>query len=115
MNPALAHSEILVAELKKMHPQEKGWIFVPEMRFGTGYGGIKEQRIDAWAIQAWETPEQQGSNKRNNHTVEIGGVTRTVSQWARIQGVSADLIFCRIRRGWSGPDAVLEPKRIFRG
>lgn len=29
------------------------WIFYSELRFGTGYGRLAEQRIDAWAMHCW--------------------------------------------------------------
>ena len=41
----------LITELRKFHGD--GWIFLPEVRLGTGYGHLVETRIDAWAIQAW--------------------------------------------------------------
>lgn len=55
--PTSAFAEVtgseLVRELRKMHDAEKGWIFIDELRMGTGYGSMQEQRLDAWAIQAW--------------------------------------------------------------
>ncbi len=51
-SPAPASKDLLLA-LKIMHPPDLGWVFVPELRMGTGYGRLKEQRLDAWAICAW--------------------------------------------------------------
>lgn len=45
----------LLDELARLHDPTNGWIFVRELRLGTGWGGFKEQRLDAWAIQAWHT------------------------------------------------------------
>jgi hypothetical protein len=59
----------------------------------------------------WETLEQQANNKRNNHNIEISGVVKTISQWAREYGLPADCCFCRIRRGWDKVDAVTTPRR----
>ena len=47
-------SGFLIQELAKKHLTEHGWLFFPELRIGTGYGHINEQRLDAWAIQAWK-------------------------------------------------------------
>lgn len=41
----------LLAAVAKYH--DYSWIFVPELRVGTGYGKDVEQRIDAWAIHPW--------------------------------------------------------------
>jgi len=45
--------EILEA-LAALHTDKAGWVFVPEMRTGSGYGGMDEQRLDAWAICCWK-------------------------------------------------------------
>jgi hypothetical protein len=50
----LISSNLLIRELAKMHNEGAGWQFVDELRVGTGYGAAKEQRFDAWAIQAWD-------------------------------------------------------------
>jgi len=47
-------ASFLIQKLKQMHPQNTGWQFVEELRVGTGFGGVREQRFDAWAIQAWQ-------------------------------------------------------------
>ena len=39
--------------LAAAHPPEAGWVFVRELRMGTGYGRSVEQRLDAWAVQCW--------------------------------------------------------------
>lgn len=57
----------------------------------------------------WETAFEQGGNKRNNHLVSVSGITRTVSAWARLLPADPDAIFTRIRRGWSGREAVTIP------
>ena len=44
---------VLLAALAEMHSEKRGWIFLPELRLGTGYGRDVEQRLDGWAIQAW--------------------------------------------------------------
>lgn len=43
----------LLNALRLMHTGHQGWIFLDELRMGTGWGTLKEQRLDAWAINAW--------------------------------------------------------------
>ena len=43
----------IVETLAAAHSAEHGWVFVRELRMGTGYGGGVEQRLDGWAIQCW--------------------------------------------------------------
>jgi len=43
----------MLVALGAMHPRERGWVFLPELRIGTGFGRLSEQRLDAWAIQGW--------------------------------------------------------------
>ena len=51
---AITAKELLKA-LAGLHAGQGGWVFIPEMRFGTSYGFNQEQRFDAWAINAWRT------------------------------------------------------------
>jgi len=51
-------SDFLLNELRTLHPDSEGWVFVAELRMGSGYGGLQEQRIDAWAIRAWSSQGQ---------------------------------------------------------
>jgi hypothetical protein len=44
----------LLNALEKLHDSRYGWVFIPELRVGTGYGRSKEQRLDAWAINCWD-------------------------------------------------------------
>jgi len=46
-------SDILLQALKNLHPAERGWLFFPELRVGTGYYYYTGQSIDAWAINTW--------------------------------------------------------------
>ena len=62
----------------------------------------------------WATSIEQGSNKRNNHLIEIDGETKTVSAWARERGLHKDLIFGRLGRGWTPRDAVMRPAQTSR-
>lgn len=50
----------------------------------------------------WATSTVQANNRRNSTHVTIGGVTRTVSEWARIAGISHDAFRDRVMRGTVG-------------
>lgn len=61
----------------------------------------------------WATREEQVLNQRSNVKVTIDGETKTVTQWARDPrcSVSHFTIYKRLKRGWDGRRAVLEPSR----
>lgn len=58
----------------------------------------------------WATLEEQANNRSNSHHIEIDGVTKTLTQWAREAGVSDACIYNRLRRGLIGR-ALLAPSR----
>mgnify|MGYP001603299582 CR=1 FL=1 len=76
----------LLEALETMHTRETGWVFVPELRFGTGYGPMKEQRIDAWAIRCWSTsglPNLRRSFELKINPADITGELRNPDKrWA---------------------------------
>lgn len=78
---------------------------------GLTLGRIKNEEGYSKDNCRWETAEEQANNKRNNHRIEINGKTKTASQWAREFGLQPDLVFLRIRRGWSAFEAVTTPVR----
>lgn len=47
----------------------------------------------------WATRAEQANNKRNNVNLTIGGVTKTVAEWAAESGLSYDAIWQRHRSG----------------
>ena len=47
----------------------------------------------------WATNEEQAANKRNTRNLTVGGITRTVSEWSRESGLSADCIMYRMQKG----------------
>lgn len=57
----------------------------------------------------WATPFEQASNKRSNHTFTIGGVTDTMTNWARKFGIKPNTVFCRLHKGWSEYEALTTP------
>lgn len=57
----------------------------------------------------WITSEAQANNKRNNHYIEIDGVSHTIAEWSRIKNISDRTIRRRIGLGWNEDDAVTIP------
>ncbi len=57
----------------------------------------------------WATRTEQNRNKRNNRRIAVDGVLLTVAEWAEKKGQPATMIHARLRRGWTGPAAVLTP------
>ena len=54
----------------------------------------------------WATQVQQQNNKRNNSTITYNGETRTITEWSRILGIKASIIFTRKRRGKSDAECL---------
>ena len=42
-----------VLDILKLSYPDPEWLLIPEMRMGTGYGGYREKRLDAWAINTY--------------------------------------------------------------
>jgi len=57
----------------------------------------------------WETPEQQGNNRRTNRFFECWGVRRTIAQWAKYVGMSRQALRYRIGIGCSIETALQSP------
>lgn len=62
----------------------------------------------------WATALEQNRNKSGTRLLTHNGVTRTMSQWAKIIGISAGGFQNRIRRGWSISDAITRPPGPYR-
>lgn len=59
----------------------------------------------------WETAEQQSNNKRTSRYLTHDGLTLTVANWARRLGIHRNLLFTRLRSGWSVEKALTTPTR----
>jgi len=59
----------------------------------------------------WETSEQQDNNKCLNRFVQINGITKTLTQWARCNGLNSSTVLSRIHYGWDEVDAVTIPAK----
>jgi len=62
----------------------------------------------------WSTKAEQDNNKRNNHLITIDDVTLTIAQWAKKMNISEQLIYGRLKLGWSEYRAVMTPVRYKR-
>lgn len=61
----------------------------------------------------WATAIEQNRNKSDNRFLTHNGVTRTMSQWAEIIGMSPSGFRNRIERGWSVSDAITKHPRSY--
>lgn len=59
----------------------------------------------------WATRVEQARNKSNNRLLTHNGVTRCLTEWALVAGMSPTRVLARLNRGWSVADALFRPKR----
>lgn len=59
----------------------------------------------------WIPRKEQVNNKRDNHYVTIGGVTKRITEWCAVSPVSTTTIYERIRSGMDIEKAILTPDR----
>ena len=59
----------------------------------------------------WATARQQANNTRHNRFITCNGETKTIAQWCRKLGGRCDLVYSRLKRGWSEERAVTQPLR----
>jgi len=55
----------------------------------------------------WATCKEQSNNKRSNRLLEVGGVVRTMTEWAEIRGLATDTVHHRLAR--MGTERALSP------
>ena len=59
----------------------------------------------------WVAVETQQNNKRSNVVLQFRGESLNVTQWAKKLNVPRQLIYDRLRQGWSTERTLTEPKR----
>jgi hypothetical protein len=59
----------------------------------------------------WDTYKNQQRNRRNNHIIEVDGVSKCLTEWADISGINWSTIRKRIVLGWEPKDAVFKKVR----
>lgn len=57
----------------------------------------------------WATWAEQRGNKNNNRLITFGGKTQHLRKWAREINISAELLWWRVKKGWT-IDKVLTKK-----
>lgn len=55
------------------------------------------------------TPKQNCNNRRNNRLLTYDGMTLTTTQWADLKGWTPNVIWCRLKMGWSVERTLTEP------
>jgi hypothetical protein len=58
---------------------------------------------------AWVTSKVQNRNRRNNRVVDYEGVSRTISEWAEVKGLTHNVISKRLSLGWSLEESLNTP------
>lgn len=59
----------------------------------------------------WATSKQQNRNRRNNRIITAFGISRCMSEWAEVTGITVGAIHSRIKRRWTAERAVSVPMR----
>lgn len=73
-------------------------------------GDCAECKWRGWPLNVrWATHAEQSQNQTTNVIVEIDGIRRCVSAWAKQYGLRDDLIHRRLERGWTGRDLLKPP------
>ena len=58
----------------------------------------------------WATSKEQQRNLKNNVFLEYNGKSMIAADWAKIVGINAKTIHCRVQRlGWSAEEALTLP------
>jgi hypothetical protein len=58
----------------------------------------------------WATQSEQMSNTSRNVNITFRGMTRNLSQWCELLGVSREMVRGRLARGWTVERAFTTPK-----
>lgn len=57
----------------------------------------------------WATQIDQQNNTSRNHIIEYKGEKKTLTEWARVYGLTMDALRTRLRRKWTLERALTEP------
>lgn len=59
----------------------------------------------------WATKLEQENNKTTNIRIEYKGETHTMTEWARIVGLTKSCLGTRLRKGWAVEKALTTPSK----
>ena len=59
----------------------------------------------------WADDFEQSRNKRNNRNITIGGITKTLAEWAATVGIGSPSFLARLRRGWPEQELLSAPSQ----
>lgn len=62
----------------------------------------------------WASRAEQQRNKRDNRLISLDGVTRCLTEWSELTGISIQTLWCRMDRGWSDERTINTPVRPMR-
>jgi hypothetical protein len=57
----------------------------------------------------WSTRKEQQNNTRYNHYIEINGVSKTITEWAKENNIRVDTFWLRVKKGWVGEKLLTPP------
>ena len=57
----------------------------------------------------WVTRKEQQNNTRYNHYIEINGVSKTITEWAKENNIRVDTFWLRVKKGWVGEKLLTPP------
>lgn len=63
----------------------------------------------------WANVKQQSNNRSSNVILNCGGTQKTVAEWSEIVGIGKNIIYQRLRDGWSVEDALSIPVGLYKG
>lgn len=65
---------------------------------------------NGWSVEkAFTTPVLPRNRRNKPRLIEMDGKTMSVAEWAKSLGISANIVYSRLDRGWSAEDALLTP------
>ena len=88
------------------------WIERLELnRLGLTYGTLYNRiELYGWSVEkAFTTPVLPRNRRAKLRLIEMDGKTMSVAEWAKSLGISVNIVYGRLYRGWSAEDALLTP------
>jgi hypothetical protein len=58
----------------------------------------------------WADDIEQANNKRTSRIITFNGMAKTLSQWAKYYNINYNMLFERLKRGWTFEKAITTPR-----